>query len=478
MNKKQFAAFLLALFSLFTKNAQAVEYKLFDQQLSLNINASSRTRYEFENWLGDNTKKTNYSIPSEKFKLGTELKYQKFSLGVEGQYYGIWNLKQNETGPASSFYNTNSKESSPSSINLRKAYLKYEEIGDYFAILGRQAYSSGTEGTIDNNKDLNWVRTWRVAQRLIGASEFTAGRSFVGGRAEKKLTNNSYLDFSFFNPTSGGSATNTGRTLSDIDIATASWTKNFNLGDKTQSQLQTFYYYYKDSRGLNKTDNNVDLTNLTNIDINTFGFHYLGQVELEEARLDYLVWLALQNGKWGDQEHFADAEIFELGYKFINLAYKPWLRVGFNSSSGDTKANNKKHATFSQLITTPRNFALTPFYNMQNLNDSFIQAIFEASESLQLVTSLHNLNLRSSSDFLYSGGGASNNSSFGYSGINSNGYKSVGNVLDIGSSYLLSENIKIDTYISHVFSSSVLDSNYANGQSDINYGFIDFNLAF
>jgi hypothetical protein len=57
-----------------------------------------------------------------------------------------------------------------------------------------------------------------------------------------------------------------------------------------------------------------------------------------------------------------------------------------------------------------------PFYNLMNLNDLMGQLILAPAPGVELRPSIHGLWVSASRDLWYAGGGAFNNSLFGYTG--------------------------------------------------------------
>ena len=87
------------------------------------------------------------------------------------------------------------------------------------------------------------------------------------------------------------------------------------------------------------------------------------------------------------------------------------------------------------MLTTPRQYARFPFYNMMN-NEDFYGAVNVRPVSKLLVRSEgHALRLASGSDLWYSGGGAFQPQTFGYQGRPANGSRSLANVWDISGDY-------------------------------------------
>jgi hypothetical protein len=101
--------------------------------------------------------------------------------------------------------------------------------------------------------------------------------------------------------------------------------------------------------------------------------------EYGQRKADLLFWGALQGGDWGRQSHRAGAFALEAGYQPKSMKWKPWVRVGYNASTGDDDATDDRHGTFFQMLPTPRIYARTPFYNSMNNRDLFAQLILRPS---------------------------------------------------------------------------------------------------
>ena len=124
-----------------------------------------------------------------------------------------------------------------------------------------------------------------------------------------------------------------------------------------------------------KTDNRptpVRTADTANINIGTFGGHYIHTIETRAGQLDALAWVALQTGSWGNLNQGAGAFAAEAGWQPRFLArLKPWFRGGYDYGSGDKNAGDSTHGTFFQVLPTPRVYARFPFFNMMNNRDVF-----------------------------------------------------------------------------------------------------------
>src|SRR5439155_971106 len=152
------------------------------------------------------------------------------------------------------------------------------------------------------------------------------------------------------------------------------------------------------------------------------------------GRIDLLGWAAVQAGEWGVDDHLAWAWALETGYQLPALAAAPWLRVGYDWSSGDGNPTDGHHRTFFQILPTARTYAQLPFYNLMNSGDAFAQILLTPHRNLSLRSDYHWLTVSDGRDFWYSGGGATSNHVFGYAGSPAGGQHDLAQVVDLSAS--------------------------------------------
>jgi hypothetical protein len=97
------------------------------------------------------------------------------------------------------------------------------------------------------------------------------------------------------------------------------------------------------------------------------------------------------------------------------IVANPWLRLGYFRGSGDAPPGDATHGTFFQIIPT-RPYARMPFYNLMNSQDAFAQLVLAPTPALALRADAHELRLTSPNDLWYTGGGAFDQTSFGFAG--------------------------------------------------------------
>src|SRR5204862_4779086 len=110
----------------------------------------------------------------------------------------------------------------------------------------------------------------------------------------------------------------------------------------------------------------------------------------------------------------------------------PWVRGGFTYGSGDGNSTDGRHQTFFQLLPTPRPYARFPFFNMMNTEDGYGILLLRPHPKVTVSSEFHALRLSDPNDLWYSGGGAFQRWTFGFSGRATSGRRSLGNLYDTG----------------------------------------------
>ena len=177
-----------------------------------------------------------------------------------------------------------------------------------------------------------------------------------------------------------------------------------------------------------------------------------------------MFWGALQNGNWGALTQSAGAAALEGGYRFTSVPTTPWFRGGWWRATGDNDPTDSKNNTFFQVLPTPRVYARLPFYNAMNSTDSFVQVVDKPYKTWDLRSDLHWLDLTSSHDLWYLGGGAFDNKVFGFTGRPANGHTSFASVADISSDWQATKNVAFNAYYGYGWGKSVVGAIYPNGQ--------------
>ena len=160
----------------------------------------------------------------------------------------------------------------------------------------------------------------------------------------------------------------------------------------------------------------------------------------------------------------------------IVKAVRPWLRGGYFYSTGDNNPNDDIHGTFFAILPTPRVYARFPFFNEMNNRDLFAELMLRPTKALTLRSDVHALWLANRNDLWYSGGGAFQPWTFGYSGRPSNGATSLATLYDIGADYQWTRALSTGLYFGYARGGAVVAHIFSG--NDAKFGFLEVNYRF
>ena len=450
-------------------------------QLSL----SDRLRGEFADWFeaAEPNDDQRYAFLGNRFQLGLGVTRGPLAAFVQYQHTQLVNVPAGATGVGSTYF-ANTRQHFQEQGWLRQGWLQTTPtVGDWRLTVqgGRFRFLDGAE-TVAADPALQWLKTQRIAERLIGPFDFThVGRSFDGVRLAADRPALNLTGFALW-PTSGGFEISAGRGM-DVNLAGVSATVKEHPGF-ARSEARFFWIYYHDGR-----PSNGDVVVLDNrplparqgdprdLDIHTLGADAMHVEPLGPGQADALVWVAGQVGDWQSLAQASWALALEVGYQWPDVWAAPWLRAGFFRSSGDGDSGDDEHHTFFQLIPTPRPYALTPFYNLMNNQDLFLQMIAKPLAGVTVRTDLHWLQVSDGDDILYFGGGATKQDFFGYGGTAAGGDRQVGYVAEMAVSWKPLPILELAAYYGHAFGGAVVENGFP-GRDDIDYGFVETTIAF
>lgn len=439
-----------------------------------------RLRYEYADWLdphaSDST--SNYSYGYAKLQAGLGYNRDWFKSYLQGQYFQLYDLPDGATGPGGAYFAANSADDYPGDFVLRQGWLSAAD-ESHSLQLGRFIYSNSSE-SLATDKTVTAIRQRRIAERLIGPFDFTGGRSFDGVRGAWNVQALGGLGISAFRPTQGGFATDSSSQIEDITVVTAALSADPKLF-RVPSDLQLFYYFYQDERGAGilKTDNRpleARQADLDDISLHNFGFHWINVLPRGDVSFDHLLWAVAQTGEWGVQDHLAAATAVEAGLRWEKVAGRPWLRAGYNFSTGDRDAEDGDHTTFFQMLPTARQYAEVPFYNLMNNEELFTNLSLEVTERLSLRAGASYLWVSENEDLLYSGGGATKDRQFGYAGAPAAASDELGALVALHTWYKISEAAQVYLFYGRLFGGDALDTAFS--RRDIDYAFAELNIKF
>jgi hypothetical protein len=428
--------------------------------------------------------RNDYAYPALLGRLGLQCNYPWIEGLAEGQVNGLWNLPgaADGYGPGASYFGSRLLHNQ-GRVFLHQGYIRLKPpfLPGLAIQPGRFEYFMQDEFKTDD-KAMDFLRAIRIGQRLVGPFGFShVWRSFDGILASYNDTR-ANLTFTASHPTQGGFDIGGMDEISHIDLVTGVATlKAGALLPNTEVAL--FHVTYRDQRGVTPTDNRVlaglPRPRLSNepLDIYTIGGHLLGVYPAGPGALDILAWWAVQWGHWGDQRHRAYAYALEGGYQFRQVPWKPWLRVGWFTGSGDPDPGDRTHETFFQILPTARLYAFFPFYNLMNNQDLFFQAFLYPYRNGFIRFDYHSLWLAEGTDLWYFGAGATRRDViFGYGGRDTGGRRSLAQVPEITFRHSFNKYAWVELYYAHAFGGGAVDQLFSGRQAD--FFFLELNLKF
>jgi hypothetical protein len=454
------------------------------------LSGSLRLRFESWDWFESNTAENNYNFGAATLRVSLSQQLEKFEWQVEAAAPLLIGLPDNAIAPApqgqlglgATYFAANGRQDG--SIFIKQAFIRFKGIGGDKASslkLGRFEFSDGSEIT-PGDASLATIKRDHISQRLIGPFGFThVGRSLDGVHF---FRNAKVGNFTFVGarPTEGVFQLRGWNEL-DVDFYYGSFNKGFKT-KTSESDMRLFALHYHDGRRVLKTDNRsaaLRTADVEKIRLTTVGGHYIGVTKAGSGKADALLWGAGQFGEWGRLDHRAAAIAAEAGYQFGGNKtadkIKPWIRAGYFRSTGDGDPTDTTHGTFFQALPTPRIYARTPFFNLMNNEDSFVQLRLKPHAKLALRTDAHYLRLSSKRDLWFVGGGAFQKQTFGFVGRAVNNTKTLGTFVDVSADLTITPTTVMTFYLAGVRGGDVTETIYPAGKN-LRFAYLELTKRF
>lgn len=444
------------------------------------FNASVRLRAESWGWFDTPLAKDSYLFGGALARLAVSQQRSTLGWRLEVAAPALIGLPEDAIAPAprgqlglgASYYAANDGEENVASIFLKQAFIRLGVAPGKTGAFGRAGRFEFIEGleTTPANATLAALKRDRVAHRLIGNFGFSHVQRSADGVHIGYETAPYNFTAAAFRPTRGVFDVDGWDDL-DIKVGYAAVSRTSATQAKG-ADMRLFAIYYDDNRDVLKVDNRplpLRTEDREDISLWTFGAHYARVMAAGKTTFDVLLWGALQTGDWGTLDHGAHAFAVEAGVQpAIAQSLKPWLRAGYNRTSGDDSADGD-HGTFFQLLPTPRIYARMPFYNMMNMEDAFASLILRPSARVTLRADARMLRLASDADLWYAGGGAFEKETFGYAGRGAQGSTDFANLFDISADLRLSNNLTATGYVALARGGDVIDRIYAGSSASFGY---------
>lgn len=431
-------------------------------------------RVENHGWFDAPGLEDDYTFGAAVLRLSVGQQRESFDWQVEGEFPLLVNLPERAVAPApqgqlgtgASYFAASGRQDG--SAILKQAYVRAKSIfGDPSSSLraGRFEFADGTE-TAPADPTLAALKRDSVAHRLLGNFGWShVGRSYDAVQYVRS-TKSGNLTFVGGRPVEGVFQLRGLKEL-DVDFWYGAFTKP--LADKTvNGEFRVLGLHYHDGRGALKTDNRpatLRRADTENIRITTVGGNYVAAIKSGAGTVDLLAWGAGQFGSWGNLSHRAGALVFEGGLQPAGVLarVKTWLRAGYSRSTGDNDPADSRHTTFFQVLPTPRQYARLPFHNMMNAEDVYAQLKLRPHARLGLRADVHHLRLSNRNDLWYAGGGAFQETTFGYTGRPSNGRRGLGTLFDLSADLTVTPTTTLTFYGAGVRGGGVQSSIYPAG---------------
>jgi hypothetical protein len=445
------------------------------------VAGSLRSRAYSWSWFG-NSPDGDYNYPGSLLRIGITRPADTYEVRVEAAVPILFNLPAAAVAPAprgqlglgASYAAANPNSRDVAALFLKQATVRLKALGGIAGqslMIGRMEFNDGAE-VVPKNTSLAILKRDRISQRLLGNFGFSdVGRSIDGAMYSlnwKQLNLTSIAG----RPTQGVFQVDGWGEL-NINVGYAAVTGQAGT-ETSPAEWRVFVLGYDDYRhGAVKTDSRSAAArgaDAGSIKVGTFGAHYLHMIATPAGPVDVLLWGALQNGSWGALDHTAVAFAVESGWQPASFKrFSTWLRAGYDYASGDHDPQDGTHGTFFQVLPTPRVYARLPFYNMMNTEDAFGEVTMKPTKRLAVRADVHALRLADANDLWYSGGGAFQPATFGYSGRPSNGHAELATLYDVSGDYALSPRVSIGLYVGHASSGTVAGAIYSSGGAHLAY---------
>jgi hypothetical protein len=456
---------------------------------ALKFSGSILERGEFWDWFPARTGQTQYNYSGSLLQLAVSQRKENYDWMIDFAVPVLLNLPGHASGPAplgqyglgANYFGANQGNSNAAGFFLKQGFFRFKR-GNSSVQLGRFEFADGMEGK-PGDATLAQLKSTRIQQHLIGIFGFSDVRRSFDGVHYEHNAGSWYVTAVSSIPTRGVFQTD-GWGWVKTPFVYAALTHEQHRA-RSNAEWRLFGIYYNDERPIIKTDNrsaSLRSHDFGGINIGTFGGHYIQDFETSAGTFDLLAWGAAQTGKWGLLTQKSAAVALEAGFQPQVLhALHPWLRGGYFYSTGDGNPNDQTHGTFFTILPTPRVYARFPFYNEMNNRDAFGELVLRPRKFVTLRSDIHGLWLANSHDLWYSGGGAYQPWTFGFSGRPSNGATALARVYDTSADFQVNRAVALGLYFGYAQGGAVIQRLFSGtGQSDSNspFGFVEVNYKF
>ena len=453
------------------------------------VSGAIRSRTYAWNWFGD-TPDGDYAYQGTQVRLGLLQSTKRYDWRLEAEVPFMLHLPttaiapapQGQLGLGAAYFAANGNSANPVGLFVKQAFVRFNRLGGIAGQslkVGRMEFNDGLE-VVPKSATLSVLKRDRISQRLLGNFGFSDVLRSIDGAQYTLSTPTLNVTTIAGRPTEGVFQVN-GWSELHVNLIYGALTGQTG-SERSPGEWRLFGLAYDDYRhGVAKTDNrpaaarNADSGSIV---VGTYGGHYLRVATTPAGPVDLLFWGALQTGSWGTLTHRAGAFAAEAGWQPKGLStWRPWIRGGYDYGSGDVNPADDKHGTFFQVLPTARPYARMPFFNMMNNIDAFGELILRPSNRVTLRTDVHSLQLADENDLWYSGGGAFQPGTFGYSGRPSNGHTDLATLYDVSGDISLNPHVGLGLYYAYARGQTVTQTIF-RGTRGAHFAFLEWQLRF
>jgi hypothetical protein len=482
-----FTAFILfiCVTSAGAQNAASAPITVGDVVLS----GAIRSRTYSWNWFGDSPD-GDYTYQGTQVRFGLSQSKKRYDWQLELEVPFMLHLPKTAVAPApqgqlglgAAYFAANNNSANPAALFLKQGFVRFNNLAGVAGQslrVGRMEFNDGLE-VMPKSATLAVLKRDRISQRLLGNFGFSDVLRSLDGAHYTLSTPTLNVTALAARPTEGVFQVNGWPEL-NINVFYGAITGQSG-SERNPGEWRLFGLGYGDYRhGVTKTDNRPPATRVTDsasITVGTYGGHYLRVAATPAGSVDLLFWGAFQTGSWGNLRHRASAFAAEAGWQPTGLSpWRPWIRGGYDYSSGDSNPADDTHGTFFQVLPTARIYARMPFFNLMDSVDAFGQLVLRPSNRVTLRTDVHSLRLADKNDLWYSGGGAFQRGTFGYNGRPSNGQAGLATLYDASGDITLNARVALGLYYAYARGGAVAQSIFPDS-AGAHLGFVEWHLRF